>query len=78
MKVSLKVYPRSSREEVVKGADGNLKVYIRQAPADGKANKAMIGILAEYYRIKKNDIRIVTGSTSRNKVVEIDNSINTF
>ena len=73
MKLSLKVYPRSSREEVVKSADGNLKVYIRQAPVDGKANKVLIGILAEYYNIKKNDIRIVIGSTSRNKIVEIDN-----
>jgi len=72
VRVSLKVYPRSSRKEIVKGTDGSLKVYIRQAPADGKANKALIGILAEYYKIKKNDIRIVAGSTSRNKVVEID------
>lgn len=73
MKVSLKVYPRSSREEVVKGSDGNLKVYIRQAPVDGKANKELIRVLAGYYKARKADIHIVRGSTSRDKIVEIDN-----
>jgi uncharacterized protein (TIGR00251 family) len=72
VKVSLKVCPKSSREEVVKGSDGNLKVYIRQAPTDGKANKALIEVLAGYYKVRKRDIRIVTGSTNRNKIVEID------
>jgi len=73
VKISLKVCPKSSREEVVKCDDGNLKVYIRQAPADGKANKALIKVLAGYYKVRKTDIRIVTGSSGRNKIVEIDN-----
>jgi len=37
--MSLKVRPGSSREEVVRGPDGDLKVYIRQAPADGKSQQ---------------------------------------
>jgi len=71
--VFLKVYPSSSREEVAIGHDGDLKVYIRQAPADGKANKALIGVLSGYYKVKKSSIRIITGNTSRKKIVEIDN-----
>jgi len=70
--MSLKVRPGSSREEVVRGPDGDLKVYIRQAPADGKANKALIGVLSKYYKVKKSDIRIIAGGTSRNKIVEVD------
>ena len=69
--MSLKVRPGSSREEVVKGTDGDLKVYIRQAPADGKANKALIGVLSKYYKVKKSDIHIIAGGTSRNKIIEI-------
>ena len=72
MKISLNVCAGSSREEVIKDDNGNLRVYIRQMPVQGKANKALIKVLADYYKIRKSDIRILTGSTSRNKVVEID------
>ena len=71
MKISCNVHPRSSRQEVIQAPDGNLKVYIRQAPVDGKANKTLIGILAEYCKVRKADIRIVAGRTSHNKIVEI-------
>jgi len=37
-----------------------------------KANKALIGVLSEYYKVKKSDIRIIAGGTSRNKIVEVD------
>ncbi len=73
MKISLKVQPKSSREEVIKDGDANLKVYIKQAPVDGKANKAMIRVLAGYYKVRKASIRIVTGGSCRNKIVEIEN-----
>ncbi|MFH1049146.1 MAG: DUF167 domain-containing protein [Patescibacteria group bacterium] len=52
--------------------DGELyKVYVTAAPEKGKANKKMIELLAEYFKVSKSQIRIVKGEISRNKIVEI-------
>ena len=72
-KLKCRVLPRSSRNEVVgEMADGALKVKLTSAPVDGKANEALIKILSEHFQIAKNKINIVRGSTSKNKIVEIE------
>jgi uncharacterized protein (TIGR00251 family) len=76
MRVSVKVQPRASKEEVVANSDKTLKVYMKEAPTDGKANKALMEVLAEYYNVKKSDIKIVNGLTSRKKIIEIASSPN--
>jgi uncharacterized protein (TIGR00251 family) len=70
MKLKIKVFPKSSREKIVE-ADGMIKAYVKAAPEKGKANKALIGLLAKKYGTKKSEIRILTGETGRNKVVEV-------
>jgi len=71
MRIQVKVQPESSKEEVVKGAGGGLKVYLKASPVDGKANLALIRILAEYFDVKKSVIRIITGKTSSKKIIEV-------
>lgn len=52
--------------------DGELyKVYVTVAPEQGKANKKMIELLAEYFKVSKSQVRIIKGEISRNKIVEI-------
>ena len=52
--------------------DGELyKVYVTVAPEQGKANKKMIDLLAEYFKVSKSQIRIIKGEISRNKIIEI-------
>ena len=70
MRVSIKVMPKSSREEVVEGDDG-IKVYVKAAPDKGKANKAVIELVAEHYGVKRSAVTIVSGETGRHKIVEI-------
>lgn len=72
-KIKIKVIPRSSLNVVVgEMADGTLKVKLTAPPVDGKANKALIELLADFYDTPKNKIKIVSGLTSKNKLVEID------
>ena len=71
MRISVKVQPKSSRDEVVKNPDGSLKVYLKAAATEGKANKSLINILADLYGVGKSDINIVTGLTAKSKIVEI-------
>lgn len=47
------------------------KIYVTAAPEQGKANKKMFELLAEYFKVSKSQIRIIKGETSRNKIVEI-------
>ena len=70
MKLKVKVFPKSSREEIVE-KDGRIKAYVKAAPDKGKANKALIGLLAKEYNVKKSAVRILTGETGREKIVEV-------
>lgn len=76
MKLSLKVTPNAKKNEVTEDNVDMfgmrcLKVKVNQPPEDGKANAAVIELLAEYLGIKRNKIRITVGEHSRNKIVEI-------
>lgn len=47
------------------------KVYVTAAPEDGKANKAVIALLAKELGVPKSALTILKGETSRNKLIEI-------
>lgn len=68
--ISVKVLPRAKRNEVVR-SEGGLKVYLTTPPEAGKANKALIKILAAHLDLKKAQLTIVKGLRSRNKVIRI-------
>ncbi len=51
--------------------DGTLKVRVKAAPEKGKANKELIKILAEKYKVRKSEIQIVSGATDQIKLVKI-------
>lgn len=77
MKLIVKVIPNAKQNAVVEDitdllGSRNLRIRINQPPEDGKANKAVIDLLAKYLKVKKRDISIISGLTSRNKVVEVD------
>lgn len=71
MIIQVKVFPKSKKKEVSE-ENGVLKVHLNSAPEKGKANKELVAILAEYYKISKGRITILKGETARNKVVEIE------
>jgi uncharacterized protein (TIGR00251 family) len=48
------------------------KVSVKESPVDGKANEAIIRLLAEYFGTRTCDVRIVSGHTSKRKIVEVD------
>jgi len=70
VKLQVKVFPKASRQELIE-KDGVLKAYVTAAPDKGKANKALIELIAERYKVAKSRVVIVTGETGRNKIVEV-------
>lgn len=69
--VHVRVDPRSPVTRVVSVAGGILKVKLTAPPVKGAANRQLIEVLADLFGVKKSEVRIVRGASSRNKVVEI-------
>ncbi len=68
--LNIRVIPRSGRNEV-KQEGASLRVYLTRAPEKGLANKQLIELLADYLGVKKYQVRIIRGESSRNKAVEV-------
>jgi uncharacterized protein len=76
VRVRLKVGPKAKRNQfggLLDEPDGGkaLKVAVTAAPEDGKANAAVIALLAQEWGVAKSAISVVSGATDRRKVVEI-------
>jgi len=71
MLLSIKTKPSSKKEEVVKLSDNRFKVFVKKPPTKGKANRAIIKLLASYLKVSKSQIRIVKGEGLREKIIEI-------
>ncbi|RMF97373.1 MAG: DUF167 domain-containing protein [Candidatus Schekmanbacteria bacterium] len=67
--LKVKVIPKSSKKEIVCDGIGGIKVKVNVPPIEGKANKACIELLAQYFKIPKSKIEIIGGTKSRNKIV---------
>lgn len=72
----LRVAPRARGNRIegpVTEADGGmaLKVAVTAAPEDGKANDAIIALLAKSWRLPKGSFRVMQGSAARRKVLHI-------
>ena len=65
--LSLYVQPRASRTCFRGLHDGALKLAITAPPVDGKANKAVVGFLASFFKLPKQKITIISGLQSRRK-----------
>jgi uncharacterized protein YggU (UPF0235/DUF167 family) len=50
---------------------GALKLEVQAAPERGKANVAVVAMLAEVFDVPRSSVSVVSGSTSRDKVVEV-------
>ena len=67
----VKVTPKAKRNSIQK--EGAVWKVCLSAPAvDGKANKALIEFLAEYFNVRKGQIEIIKGLKSRRKTISIE------
>ena len=65
--ISLRIVPRSSKNEVCGELGDALKIKLQAPPVEGKANKALIEFLAKALDVPRNRISILAGDTGRNK-----------
>lgn len=72
VKISLIVKPNSRRESVELLADGSYQVRVKAPPIEGRANEAVVNLLARCFSVQKSAITILKGATGKRKLVEID------
>jgi hypothetical protein len=70
-RLSLRVSPGAARSAVVGRHGDGWKVRVAAAPEDGKANEAVVRLLADTLALPRRDVRIVSGQASRDKTVAL-------
>lgn len=74
--LSVRVTPKASANRIKpeQRADGSLllRVYVTVVPEDGKANKAVIALLAKELGIAKSRLTITHGLADKNKIIRIE------
>ena len=69
VRFAVHVTPNAKRASVGGTHDGALRVAVTAAPEDGKANKAVIQAIADALKIKKSGVDVISGHSSRRKVI---------
>ncbi len=71
--IPVRVQPNSSQEKVIGEYSGQLKVAVNAPPDKGRANKAIVKVLAKWIKIKDADIYLLHGEKSKDKEVFVKN-----
>ena len=69
--INVRVIPKAKKNNVSEERE-RVKVHVTAPAVGGKANRAVIEVLAGYFKIKKNNIRIIKGEKSREKVIDLN------
>ena len=77
MRLRVRLTPKGGRDAIEgwwSDSEGReaLKARVAAPPEGGKANTALIGLLARVLDVKKSELRITSGASSRLKTIEID------
>lgn len=68
---TIKVLPRSSRNEFAGEQEGMLRVKLTAPPVEGAANKMLVNFIASKLKVSKSSVEIVSGETGRTKVIRV-------
>ena len=71
MRIFVKAKPGAKRNSVEKEDGSHFIVSTSARPQQGKANQAVAKLLADYFDIAPSRVRIISGSSSKQKVFEI-------
>ncbi|UYV38208.1 DUF167 domain-containing protein [Rhodobacteraceae bacterium D3-12] len=69
--ISVRVTPKASRNAVVAEAGGAIRVYVTTVPEGGKANAAVVKLLAKALGVAKTRLELVRGQSARDKVFRV-------
>jgi len=68
---AVRVQPRAQRNAIIGELGDALKIALTAAPVDGRANDACIEFFANFLNLPRSSVTIVSGQSSRNKVIRV-------
>jgi len=71
MLIKVKVFPKLKKQEIIKKSEDVFWVRIKETPERGLANKAVVGVLADYFKISQSSVKMIKGAHQRNKIFNI-------
>ena len=75
-RISVRVHPRAKHNEVSRDESGQIHVRTTAPPADGKANKAVVKLLATYLGVAPSRISLLRGQAHRDKQFLVKDAAN--
>ena len=72
MKIIVKVKTKAKEERVEKIGEGAFTVWVKEPAEKGKANSAVIKAVAKHFKIPRSNVQIVSGLSSRQKIIIIE------
>lgn len=78
MRIIVIVKPKKKQVKVVRLEGNTYAVSVKEPPIEGRANSGVIMALAKYFSVSPTEIDIVSGHTSKIKIVEIPDSLANF
>jgi uncharacterized protein len=72
VRLRVRAQPGASRSEVVGWQGDTLRVRVQAPPLEGRANAAVIELLAKALGVPRRSVRLERGETSREKVIAVD------
>jgi uncharacterized protein YggU (UPF0235/DUF167 family) len=71
VRINIIAKTKAKKNRVVELTDTVYEVFVTASPVAGKANLAIVDTLATHFNVHKNQVMILSGFTSQNKVVEV-------
>ena len=71
-RLSIRLTPRASRDAIAGFEGETVRVRVTAPPVEGRANRALVRLLAKRLGVPRGSVRVVAGQASRNKVVAVD------
>ncbi len=69
--ISVAVKPQARKKSVTQTKPGEYQVSVNAPAHEGKANRAVIELLSDYFSVPKSKVKIVRGQTAKKKIVSI-------
>ena len=74
MKIFVTAKPNAKEERVEQIDNSHFAVSVKEPPARGRANAAIVKALAEHLNVPPSQVRMISGFSSRQKVFEVQDS----
>jgi uncharacterized protein (TIGR00251 family) len=72
MKISARVKPNAKQDKIERVNESHFLIRVKEKPQEGKANRAVIKALAEYFEVPQSRIVLLKGHSSKEKIFEIN------